>query len=206
MLLFITMLAKAAGATEVENGFDVSDMPCAQEKAPALHVNLEQVRWPFKASAAKLALEAQRMHDAHDEKCTRLLTTAVDNSHQDTAVFTVASAAVSQGRTVSLDARTGQVATDVAGELRETSYGAFAMLGGYNNSDAQLGWNLGFLDGQYTATGVTRSGTSASTGTDDAATRQKSEADRKAAEATAKAQAEADRKAKIAALEAAGGS
>lgn len=208
MFTLITLILSQAKAED----FNTGSMPCARPSTNTISVQLGAVEassgiiynptpWPFKKAAARLALVQQAEVHRHEEECTRLLTQAVDNHTQDTTVFAVASTATTQGRTVSVDVRTGQLATDGAGVMRETPETAFAYGVDRRGSDRMHRRNLGFLADQGVAMGV--SGTDVSVHIDDAVARQKAEADRQAA---AKAQAEAERQAKIAALKAAGGS
>lgn len=190
MFLFLTIFT--AGLALADDG----SLPCETLPSPNLSADLTKVPWPWKARAAETLLEAnQRLIDAKLICSDKKL-----ESNEDKLAYAVADKTVGQGRTASMDLGTGRVLTDGAAVVDAEKFGTF---GGRSTADAQLGWNLGFLDGQSTASGIRNSTAEA---VNDAAARQKAEADRKAAEAAAKARAEEARKAKAAALEAAGGS
>lgn len=154
-MIFLTLLLATASAADT---FGPTDLACAESSTATLSVDTARVRWPFKAAAARLALEAKAQDDARRLECSRIQAKAADTARQDATAFVAATTAVEQGRTVSLDARAGQVATDEAAPIREFGSNV-GVLGGYGYGsyaavDAQLGWNLGFLEGQ-TVGGVT---------------------------------------------------
>lgn len=194
-MTFLLLNILTAGLALADDG----SLPCETLPSPNLSADLTKVPWPWKARAAETLLDAnQRLIDAKLE-CSGMKL----ESNEDKLAYAVADKTVGQGRTASLDLGTGRVLTDGAAVVDAEKFGTFGTFGGRNSTaDAQLGWNLGFLDGQSTASGI-RNSTAA---VNDAAARQKAEADRKAAEAAAKVRAEEARKAKAAALEAAGGS
>lgn len=183
-MVFMTFLLATASAADT---FGPTDLACATAEVPTLAVNTAKVPWPFKATAARLALTAKAQDDAAEIACSRLQAEVAKTASQDATAFMVATTVATQGRTVSLDARAGQVATDEAAPIREFAGSNVGVLGGYGYGsyaavDAQLGWNLGFLEGQGAATGIVGK---AVTATEAAETRREEAVD--TAEAKAKA-------------------
>lgn len=192
-MLFLLLTFLTAGLALADDG----SLPCENLPNANLTADLTKVPWPWKGVAAKRLLDSnQRIIDA------KLVCSGMKlEANEDKLAYAVADKTVGQGRTASMDLGTGRVLTDGAAVVDAEKVG---FLGGRGNTaDAQIGWSLGFLDGQTMASGVRGGGSTVVDATQDAAARQKAEVDRQAAEAAAK---EAARQAKIRALEGAGGS